>query len=87
MERAAPKAKLPSNVRRETQRMAENEDEAVVRVPLVVRVAPIRVEPPSIIVVFDVEDVQVAVRIGVVWDAAITSSPILYSIVPRRPTR
>ena len=54
-------------MRGEAKRMAE--DEAVVGVPLVVGFAPIRVEPLTIIVVFDVEDVQVAVRISNVWDA------------------
>lgn len=45
--------------------MRGREDETVVGIPEVVRVAVVAVEPTLIVVVFNVEDVEVAVRIGV----------------------
>ena len=39
------------------------EHPSVVRVPVVVGVAPIAVEPPAVRVVFDVEDVRITVGI------------------------
>lgn len=42
------------------------DDEAIVRIPRVVGVAVVRVQPPLVVVVIDVEDVQIAIRIGAV---------------------
>ena len=41
-------------------------DEPIVGIPRVVGVAVVRVQPPLVVVVIDVEDVQIAVRIGAV---------------------
>ena len=46
--------------------VATQEHPAVVAIPVVVRVVPIRVEPTVVVVVFDVEHVRVAVGIGIV---------------------
>lgn len=44
--------------------MRGREDETVVGIPEVVRVAVVAVKPTLVVVVFNVEDVEVAVRIG-----------------------
>lgn len=41
------------------------EDPAVVAMPNVLRVEPIRVQPQPVVVVFDIENVQVAVRVRI----------------------
>jgi hypothetical protein len=41
------------------------EDETADGIPEVVRVAVVAVEPTLVVVVFDVEDVEIAIRIGV----------------------
>ena len=47
------------------KRVAKTKHDLVVEVPLIVRVDPIRVEPPlAIVVPIDVEHVRVAVRVG-----------------------
>jgi hypothetical protein len=45
------------------QRFAAEEQEGVVRIPPVVRPAMVRVEPPSILIAFDVEHVRMAIGI------------------------
>ena len=53
--------------RRETSRVArKNEDHTVVRVVQVVWMTVVRVEPPIVIVVIDIEDVQITVRVRIV---------------------
>ena len=47
-------------------RLAETEHELVVRIPLVVGFRPIVVQPQTVVVAFQLEDVRVAVRVGVV---------------------
>ena len=46
------------------KRVAGTEDELVVSVPEVVRVAIVAVEPATVVIVLHVEDVEVAVRIA-----------------------
>ncbi len=46
------------------KRVAPHEHPAVVSVPEVVRVAVVAVEPATIVVVFDVEHVEVVVRVA-----------------------
>ncbi len=43
-----------------------SEDELVLGVPEVVRVVDVVIEPPAVVVVVDVEDVQVAVGVRIV---------------------
>jgi hypothetical protein len=46
-------------------RVAETEHDAIVEIPLVVRIGIVAVEPPiAVIIALDVEDVRIAVRIG-----------------------
>ena len=47
-------------------RFAKNEEEAVVSIPDVVRMAVVAVQPHFVLVVFNVEHVQTAVRIDCV---------------------
>lgn len=47
----------------EIRRVSAGEHPAVVGIPLVVGVAVVRVEPPTIVIVFDVEHVEIAVGI------------------------
>jgi hypothetical protein len=52
------------------KRVAKTEDDLIVEIPLVVRVRPIRVEPTlTIVIVLDVEDVRVAIRVGCMRNA------------------
>lgn len=79
MERATYKTKLSPSAKwrigRETKRLATTEQPDIVGIPLIVGVVIIRVEIQTIIVVFDIEDVKVVVRIGSVQNAAyITTS-------------
>lgn len=47
------------------KRFAKTEDDTIVEIPLVVRIHPIRIEPPiTIIVALDHEHVRVAIRAG-----------------------
>jgi len=48
------------------KRFSETEDELVRRIPVVRGLCPIVVEPETIVVVFEVEDVRVAVGVGIV---------------------
>ena len=68
MEWTTYKAKLAHKEHgREMRRFARrHENEAIVRVPEVVGIAVVPVQPQTVIVVFDVEDVAVAVRVGCV---------------------
>ena len=43
--------------------VAAQEDKRILGIPLVVRIAVRRVEPPTIVIVFDIEDVQVAIGV------------------------
>jgi len=54
---------LPAKVRREVRRLATNEHEAIVSIPVIVRIAVVRVEPKIAIVVLDVEQVQIAIGV------------------------
>ena len=56
-------AKRPKDLR---FRLAETEHELVVRIPLVVGFRPIVVQPQTVVVAFQLEDVLVAVGVGVV---------------------
>jgi hypothetical protein len=49
----------------EKKTVSETEHELVVRIPLIVRLRPIVVEPQTVFVPFEVKDVRVAVLVGV----------------------
>ncbi len=47
------------------KRVAKPKHEAIVEIPLIVRVHPIRIEPPlAVIVALDIEHVRVAIGVG-----------------------
>jgi len=47
------------------KRVAKPEDDAIVEIPLIVGVRPIRIEPaPAVIITLDIEHVRVAIGIG-----------------------
>jgi len=60
--------------RREVRRLATNEHEAIVSIPVIVRITVVRVEPTIIVIVLDVEQVQIA--IGVVVYKIPSMSPL-----------
>jgi hypothetical protein len=63
--------KTPLQSRGEMKRIAETEDDAIVEIPLVVRIRPIRIEPPiATIVTIDHEHVRVAIGVGSVCRAS-----------------
>ena len=68
MERATHKTKLfPANAWKRNEIIAPDKDELVVRIPEVVSVAVIGVEPTlTVVIAFDIEHVQIAVGIGFV---------------------
>lgn len=57
------------------RRFATDKHEAVVSIPDVVRVAVVSVEPQPIVVVFDVEHVEVAVRVRSVQNVVHATAP------------
>lgn len=61
-------------VRREMKRVAAAEHPDVLGIPLVRRVRVVRVEPPTIVVVVHVEDVQVAVGVRAICAKAIETT-------------
>jgi hypothetical protein len=56
------------------RRLATNEHEAIVSIPVIVRITVVRVEPTIIVIVLDVEQVQIA--IGVVVYKIPSMSPL-----------
>ena len=65
MEWSTYKTKLSSyKSRREMKRFATEEDETVVTVPEIVRVAVVGIEPAFVVIVFNVEQVEVAIRVS-----------------------
>lgn len=50
------------------KRLSEAKDNLVVRIPLVVRFRPVVVQPQTILIVFNVEHVRVAVRVSLMHD-------------------
>jgi hypothetical protein len=65
MEWATHKTKLSQiNSEREMKRIAKTENKTVVGIPEIVRIAVVTIEPQTIIIVFNVEDVEVAIRIS-----------------------
>lgn len=61
------------------KRVAPHEHPAVVSIPEVVRVAVVAVEPATIVVVFDVEHVEVIVRVADYACYAARVPPLEYS--------
>lgn len=58
------------------KRISETKDDLVLKVPVVVRVSDVRVQPLlAVIVPLDIEDVRVAIGVGSVQDAAPTTIP------------
>ncbi|MFA5318009.1 MAG: hypothetical protein WC323_00825 [Patescibacteria group bacterium] len=64
MERTTNKTKLPWKIRGEIKKVATHEDKTVVAIPEVIRVTIVAVEPELVAIVFNVEQVEVAVRIS-----------------------
>jgi hypothetical protein len=65
MEWTTYETKLPNHKsRREMKRFATEEDETVVTVPEIVRVAVVSVEKAFVVIVFNVEQVEVAIRVS-----------------------
>jgi hypothetical protein len=60
--------------RRGKERVSEAERKLVVRIPPVVRLGPILVQPQTVIVAFQVEDVRVAIPVSDVWRAIRTTA-------------
>ncbi len=58
------------------QRVAAEEQKGVVRIPLVVGPPIVRVEPPTVLVAFDVEDVQIAIRVREMCGAPPRTPPL-----------
>ena len=54
------KAKLPPNRREEIKRAAK--DENITRIPNIIRIVVVRVEPRFIVITLNVENVEIAVR-------------------------
>ena len=48
------------------KRISETEDELIVRIPLIAGLGPIAVQPQTIVVAFQLEDVRVAIGVGAV---------------------
>ena len=46
------------------KRFAKTENKTVVGIPEIVRIAIVAIEPQTIVIVFNVEDVEVAIRIS-----------------------
>jgi len=46
------------------KRFAKTENETVVSIPEIVRIAIVTIEPQTIVIVFNVEDVEVAIRVS-----------------------
>ena len=46
------------------KRFAKTENKTVVGIPEIVRIAIVAIEPQIIVIVFNVEDVEVAIRVG-----------------------
>lgn len=55
------------------KRFATEEDETVVTVPEIVRVAVVSVEPVFVVIVFNVEQVEVAIRVSLYKVSSIPS--------------
>ena len=81
MVRAAFQAKLPYGVEEKRKRVAgTDEDEAIVRIPLVARIPVVVVQPRlAIIVAFHLEHVAVTVRVRCVQGAARATAPRMLS--------
>ena len=58
------KKEKPQPIRSRKEAVSEAEHELIVRIPLVVRLRPIVVQPQTVIVRFEVENVRIAVGVG-----------------------
>ena len=56
--------------------VAETEHELVVKIPLVVRIRPIVVEPQAILVTFHIKDVRVTVGVSALCDMPSMPLPV-----------
>lgn len=74
MDRTATKAKLSRECGREAEIVATHKHEAIVGVPMVVRMPVVVVEPQLVPIVFDVEHVEIAVAVSFVWSAVCTTT-------------
>ena len=65
MEWTTHKTKLSQiNSGREMKKIAKTENKTVVGIPEIVRIAIVAIEPQIIVIVFNVEDVEVAIRVS-----------------------
>ncbi len=70
------KQNSPRYCRREMRRFATQEHPTVVSIPDIVRVVVVHVEPLPIVVVFDVEHVEVAIRVRVMYKISSVPLPL-----------
>jgi hypothetical protein len=65
LDRTDNKTKLPQEIGREIKRVARlNEDPAIVGIPVIVGVTVVGIEPTIIVIVFNVEHIEITVRVG-----------------------
>ena len=56
-------------------RFAPAEDDLVLRIPMILRVRPVVVQPRAVLIAVHVEDVRVAIRVGIVRRAVRATTP------------
>ena len=67
-----PEKKKPRGLGAEKKivsRTGETEDELIIRIPRVRRLRPVVVEPDPVRIAFQVEQVRIAIGVGIVWYA------------------
>lgn len=64
----------------EKKTVSETEHKLVVRIPGVVGLRPIVVQPQTIVVAFEVEDVRVATLVRIVWCAICCTVHLVYVV-------
>ena len=65
MEWTNNKTKLPQSLGREIKRVARlNEDPSIISIPVIVRVTVVDIEPTIIVIVFNVEHIEITIRVG-----------------------
>ena len=57
--------------------LSETKDELVVWIPLVVRIRPIVIQPQTILIPFQLEDVRIAIGVSSVWCAIYNTASVI----------
>lgn len=63
--------------------LSETEHKGVVRIPMIVRISPVVVQPETVLIVFDVEHLRIPVGISFVW-YTINATANLIDVKPKR---